>query len=492
MSDLERDLRSLIDGSPAIDADEVRYRTRGNRFHPSRRSNQRPLVAVLAVAALVVLVVAGVALLRSGSADDGSVVVPVQPTPTLPPDQIVTIAEDGRVAVLDRSGNLVQVLGSAADLRPGQLSAAPDGSVYFVQHTPGIEVGGQAAGTIVEVPDGGGGARNVTGQGCCNWYPAASPDGRWLAFSGVPNQSDAGRDILLQSRGGTKPTYDRRWSGDSPLDTGIEILGWSPDSSTVIFVDHDEADPRPRVLDIDTPETASLDEQPLLDLPAGLSFAGYRGDTGQLLLVDRTSAPTRVLAWSPPSGDPQPLFTLDGMTSVSVDPSGDHLLAVTGAGLYRWSTGDAAPVLVVDANEGIVAAAWLPSRGTPRATSPDSTPATSVPAAPITPTTGPQSTAADVGDRPVIQVLNATGIMGAATQRTNDLAAKGWSVAPPENAPETRTGTGIQCVDGYASAASLLQEDLRRFGVESTIEPLPVPLRDTYDPGVGCYVILGR
>ena len=467
MSDLERDLRSLIDGSPSIDADEVRYRSgRRSRAHTSPR---RPLALVLAIVVLAA-VVGVVALLRSGGREDGSVVVPAQLSPAPAPEEVVTIAEDGRVAVLDRSGTPTRLLTGSAEIRPAQLSVAPDGTVYFSS---------AALGTIVDIPGDGGVCRNVLGEACCIRYPSVSPDGRWLAFSGVPNQSDAGRHILIKARDDDGATYDRRWSGGSTLDTGVEILGWTPDSSAVVFVDHDDADPRPRILDIATPESASLDDQPVLDVPAGLSFAGFRGTSDRLVLLDRTSAPNRVVGWDRTSNSMETLFTLDGLQSVGIDPSGDHLLAVTSSGLYRWSSGDATPTMIAPALEGIVAAAWLPAP--PDGTSTVPTTGTSDPP--------PNSTADGL---PAVQVLNGSGVMGAATQRTDDLKAKGWQVLTAGNAPEVRDGAAIRCFDGFASAAAQLRADLRSFGVDATIEALPNPLPLGYDTGAVCYVILGR
>ena len=95
-------------------------------------------------------------------------------------------------------------------------------------------------------------------------------------------------------------------------------------------------------------------------------------------------------------------------------------------------------------------------------------------------------------DQVVVQVLNGSGVQGAATQRSNDLKAKGYLVQPAGNAPATRDGTGVQCVAGYEKEATALVTTLNELGAPATVEPLPSPLPTEYDPAANCYVLLGK
>lgn len=92
----------------------------------------------------------------------------------------------------------------------------------------------------------------------------------------------------------------------------------------------------------------------------------------------------------------------------------------------------------------------------------------------------------------VVQVLNGSGIQGAATQRSNDLKAKGYQVLPAGNAPTTRTGTAVECHSGYEKDAVALSQTLQTLGVSAAVSPLPEPLPSGYEASANCYVILGK
>jgi len=95
-----------------------------------------------------------------------------------------------------------------------------------------------------------------------------------------------------------------------------------------------------------------------------------------------------------------------------------------------------------------------------------------------------------------VQVLNASGVQGAATALTDALSSS-WATVPPGNAPALRNGTVLQChglppgTDGDILVAQLLAI-LARLGHPATSEPVPDPLPPGYDPAAGCYVVLGR
>jgi len=92
----------------------------------------------------------------------------------------------------------------------------------------------------------------------------------------------------------------------------------------------------------------------------------------------------------------------------------------------------------------------------------------------------------------IVQVLNGSGVQGAATQRSNDLKAKGYQVLPAGNAPTTRTGTSVECHSGYEKDATALSQSLQTLGISASVSPLPDPLPSEYEASANCYVILGK
>ena len=95
-------------------------------------------------------------------------------------------------------------------------------------------------------------------------------------------------------------------------------------------------------------------------------------------------------------------------------------------------------------------------------------------------------------DQVVVQVLNGSGIQGAATTRSNDLKAQGYQTVPAGNAPSQRTGTGVQCKAGYEKEAQVLATTLQGLGVPSTVEAVSNPLPAGFDASANCYVLLGK
>lgn len=95
-------------------------------------------------------------------------------------------------------------------------------------------------------------------------------------------------------------------------------------------------------------------------------------------------------------------------------------------------------------------------------------------------------------DQVVAQVLNGSGIQGAATQRSNDLKAKGYQVLPAGNAPTQRTGTVVSCRAGYEKEAAALAQTLQTLGVSASVAALPDPLPSGYEASANCYVLLGK
>ena len=91
-----------------------------------------------------------------------------------------------------------------------------------------------------------------------------------------------------------------------------------------------------------------------------------------------------------------------------------------------------------------------------------------------------------------VQVLNGSGVAGAAAQRSNDLKAKGYQVRPAGNAPAQRTGTAVQCKKGYEKEAAALVNVLGSLSIRATVEAFPNPAPVGVDAQANCLVILGR
>ncbi len=131
------------------------------------------------------------------------------------------------------------------------------------------------------------------------------------------------------------------------------------------------------------------------------------------------------------------------------------------------------------------------------ATNADGTPATTVPGTTATTKAKKSSTKGDTktarsNDQVVVQVLNGSGVAGAATQRSSELRGKGYQVLPAGNAPAQRTGSAVQCKAGYEKEAQVLVTTLAEFGVTAVVEPIPDPLPAGFDAAANCYVLLGK
>jgi hypothetical protein len=141
------------------------------------------------------------------------------------------------------------------------------------------------------------------------------------------------------------------------------------------------------------------------------------------------------------------------------------------------------------------------------ATNPDGTPATTVTTAPTTTTKPSTSTTkakkststtaagargARPNDQVVVQVLNGSGIQGAATQRSNDLKAKAYQVLGAGNAPAQRTGNAVMCAAGFEKEGQALVATLQTLGVNAAVEALPSPIPAGFDTAANCYVLLGK
>jgi hypothetical protein len=146
-----------------------------------------------------------------------------------------------------------------------------------------------------------------------------------------------------------------------------------------------------------------------------------------------------------------------------------------------------------------------PSASTPTPTT-AATPATNADGTPVTTVAGTATTnvrrsttttaaatkGARANDQVVVQVLNGSGLQGAATQRSNDLKTKGYQLLGAGNAPATRQGSAVQCKAGYEKEAQVLVNELAGIGVTATIEAVPNPVPAGFDTAANCYVLLGK
>jgi WD40 repeat protein len=277
------------------------------------------------------------------------------------------LTTDGHVELRSSvDGQLIRTLAEHADASTGSsVSISPDReTVYFNVQTGDVT-------NLASVPVAGGQVTPFGGSQCCLQHAAVSPDGRWLAFTGVPNRSDAGRDILLydlQAHDGSSAIYDRRWTSSTltDLDRGISGLAWAPDSHHLAFrlFTGSATDGAPRVLDIDSAQTTLLDSLPTINTAA--AWSGYLGATGNMLGVASPGQDAHVVALDPTTGVvSRALFAMPQAHDPVADPTGQHIVVLQGddsdGTLYRWSDGDSDEEPTrISMNTGVIAAVWVP------------------------------------------------------------------------------------------------------------------------------------
>ncbi len=121
------------------------------------------------------------------------------------------------------------------------------------------------------------------------------------------------------------------------------------------------------------------------------------------------------------------------------------------------------------------------TKATTKATT-TSTEATTTSTAVTTTTLAPGRPASEVR----VQVLNGSGVSGAATQKSQALEALGYTIAGAGNAP-TRQGTIVQCNPGFEAEAAQLAAAV---GSGATVQPAQTA-GTTVPSGADCAVILG-
>ncbi|MGH9026103.1 MAG: TolB family protein [Acidimicrobiia bacterium] len=297
------------------------------------------------------------------------------------PSEVVAVTTDGRVVVLDSATGAEQrtlAEGALADA-DGPAVATDGKTVYFMRAINDVGCDSDGDRALDPVPEiarvsVNGGAVDTVATGVR--YPALSPDGRYLAYTGVVDCSDAGRSILVQDL--TQQLDTPQFDSTTPeLVTGISGLSWAPNSRDLLFVLGGARDGGfPRVLDTST--ATPLDQTPLVLIRDGSGVDAYLGNTSELLGTYAAAGDDPDQSLRVTAIDPVISTSVDGAPSefrelfrfpeqccgqeFSSDASGNHILGVSSTGdLYRWSTGDAEPTKIDD---GITAAVWNPDRTT--------------------------------------------------------------------------------------------------------------------------------
>jgi len=319
--------------------------------------------AVTAGFAIVLVVALVVALIARHEGSDS-----LRPASTPYPSRVVVVTYDGKLQVLDsRTGHVVRTLARDVEAQNGHagVSVSPDGRrVYFTRTTDAqcdenLDGSMEPIDEIASVSIDGGRVRTEASN--VRW-PAVSPDGRYLAYSGIPNCSDAGQSIVLKAL--DPSLYDRRFDGvNIPSGTPGTVYGlaWASDSRHLLF-HRDIGSTYPYVLD--TATAKAVDDGQRVDIGDGSAVAGYLGDTGYLLGTSAQTSPSErgeVIAVDATSGARErTLFEYPGPwpgSDAASDGTGRNIL-VSGARLYRWSQGDARPTRI---GSDVAAAAWVPT-----------------------------------------------------------------------------------------------------------------------------------
>ncbi len=161
----------------------------------------------------------------------------------------LAISTDRRqIVIMDADGGTITPLAGASESNVAQLMPAwsPDGTtIAFVRsNDPSGTYRADSASDIYTVPATGGVAKplpGASGRGF-NYYPAYSPDGRWIAFthhiSGTTTYSDPYAEIyMIPAEGGTPIRLAANDTQDGRRLTGISNSWptWSRDGQTLAF-----------------------------------------------------------------------------------------------------------------------------------------------------------------------------------------------------------------------------------------------------------------
>jgi hypothetical protein len=88
----------------------------------------------------------------------------------------------------------------------------------------------------------------------------------------------------------------------------------------------------------------------------------------------------------------------------------------------------------------------------------------------------------------LVQVLNGSGVSGAAQTKSNELRSQGYATANATDAPALRNGSNaVQCAPGFEKDAERLA---KAVGGTTVIEAFPDPAPEGTPQGVNCFVLL--
>jgi hypothetical protein len=422
----EERLRAAIDQftetiEPAEDGWE---RIRAGTAARQHRPRWHPAIAAAAAAIVLAIIVAAVAAVRSDGGGSTSVDTPAAGS-SAAPSEIVASTEDGRVVVLDTTtGAEVGSLAEGADAQT-TITVTTDGARVFFDRpsSPASDPPRE----IVTVPTSGGATQRLIGGA---GQPAVSPDGRLLAFVTYSPRTDQGQASGLNVVE-IPETFDG-WIpnvvGDGTVgETGQQISGlsWAPDSRRLVYtLLFSPQGSYPRIAE--STNGIRLDQAPIVPINDGSHVAGYLGDTGQLLgracvTSDEPDQRLRVIVMDPQSGqEAKQLFrypSMCGSERLSSDRSGQHLLALGPAGLYRWSEGDLEPTKVAN---GVTSATWGAVSTTQEPTATTATTSTQAsttsPTSTSPTTTGPPPSGEEAAREEIIRAFTTWGAVGTADE----------------------------------------------------------------------------
>ena len=232
----------------------------------------------------------------------------------------------------------------------------------------------------------GGVAARLTSHPGLEAYPKFSPDGRWIAFTG---QYDGDEQVYVIPAEGGVPRELTFYPAFGPLYPWIgsdnQVLGWTPDSRSVLFWSMRDAD---GVLSEGSLYTVGIDGGPSRRLPVGAAGAGALAPDGRrlayepvhrdasnwkrygggrargLYLMDLAGGqPRRVAASKRSERDPmwvgdQLCFTSDRdgtLNLYTVDPATDAVRQLTRSGTWdvRWPSTDHVGRIIYEEDGGL-------------------------------------------------------------------------------------------------------------------------------------------
>jgi tricorn protease len=167
---------------------------------------------------------------------------------------------------------------------PGADRGAPSAGETRLLRYPDLQ-GGRVAftygGDLWTAPAAGGAATRLTAHSGLELFPKYSPDGRWIAFTG---QYDGDEQVFVMPADGGPPRQLTFYPAYGPLAPWAgydnQVLGWTPDSRSILFRSLREAD---GALRNGTLYTVDVGGGPVRRLPLATAGPGAIGPDGATL-----------------------------------------------------------------------------------------------------------------------------------------------------------------------------------------------------------------